>query len=316
MPRSVALIGYNGVTALDLVGPAETFAFANHVVPDAYEILVLAASAKAFVSGSGLKFTPGGRLSEARSLDTIIVPGGAALREQRVGAPIADWLKERRRTRRLASVCTGIYALAQSGLLDGKRATTHWRFAADVARKFPKVRVEPDAIFIRDGNIYTSAGVTAGIDLALAFVEADLGPGVALSVAREMVVYLKRAGGQLQFSEPLQFQARATDRFADLAAWLVTNLHKDVSVESMASVAGLGARHFSRRFTQVFGVTPARYVEQLRMDEARKRLGSAHQTVDSVAASVGYSNADSFRRAFERRFGVSPSLFRGRFNVP
>jgi transcriptional regulator GlxA family with amidase domain len=316
MRRSIGFIGYNRVTALDLVGPAETFAVANSLVPGAYEISVLAATAKPFVSGSGLKFTPSGTLAEAPTLDTIIVPGGAGLREVPVGGPIIEWLKGRRRTRRLASVCTGIYALGESGLLNGRRATTHWRFAADVARRFPRVRLEPDAIFIQDGNIYSSAGITAGIDLALAFVEADLGPGIAVSVAREMVVYLKRAGGQLQFSEPLQFQTRSTDRFADLAAWLVPNIHRDISVESMASVAGLGARHFSRRFTQVFGVTPARYVEQLRLDEARKRLGAAQQTVDSVAASVGYSNTDSFRRAFERRFGVAPSQFRGRFNAP
>ena len=314
MTRRVGLIGYNGITALDLVGPAETFSAANAHAPGSYEILVLAAGSRPFVSEGGLKITPDIALDDAPVLDTVIVPGGVGLRDARVAAPVVAWLKARRRTRRLASVCTGIYALGDSGLLDGKRATTHWRFAADVARRFPKIVLEPDAIYIRDGSIYTSAGVTAGIDLALALVEDDLGGGVALAVARDLVVYLKRAGGQMQFSEPLQFQARATDRFADLASWLVANLHKDVSVESMASRAGLGARQFSRRFVETFGMPPASFLEQLRLDEARIRLGAPHQTVDSVAASVGYASADSFRRAFERRFGVAPSRFRGRFS--
>lgn len=313
MARRIGLIGYNGITALDLVGPAETFSAANSHAPGAYEVLVLSANTKPFASEGGLRLTPDATLDNAPALDTIIVPGGAGLRDDRVAAPIVAWLKTRRRTRRLASVCTGIYALGQSGLLDGRRATTHWRFAADVARRFPGIVLEPDAIFIRDGNLYTSAGVTAGIDLALSLVEDDLGGRVALAVARDLVVYLKRSGGQMQFSEPLQFQARATDRFADLAAWMVSNLSKDISVETMASRAGLGARHFSRRFARVFGMPPASYLEQLRLDEARKRLGAPHQTVDSVAASVGYASADSFRRAFERRFGIAPSQFRGRF---
>ena len=193
------------------------------------------------------------------------------------------------------------------------RATTHWRYAADVARRFPSIRLEPDAIYIRDGHIYTSAGVTAGIDLALAFIEADLGGRIALAAARELVVYLKRTGGQMQYSEPLQFQARATDRFADLAAWLVSNLKKDISVEVMAERVGLGPRHFSRKFKSVFGTAPADYVEALRLDESRKRLGAPNQTIDSVAASVGYASADAYRRAFERRFGVAPSLYKKKF---
>ena len=312
MTRRIGLIGYDDITALDLAGPAEVFSTAASMVPGAYQVLVLAAKDKPFI-GTGLKLTPDMTLARAPALDTILVPGGAGLRDPRIGAPIIAWLKARRRTRRICSVCTGIYALAESGLLDGRRATTHWRFAADVARRFPNIKLEPDAIFIRDGNAMTSAGVSAGIDLALALVEEDLGAAVALAVARELVVYLKRPGGQMQFSEPLRFQMRATDRFADLAAWLVTNLHKDVSVEIMAARVGLGARHFNRRFSHTFGVSPARYLEQLRMDEARKRLGAPHQTVDSVAAAVGFASADAFRRAFERHFGVAPSQYRGRF---
>lgn len=313
MTRRIGLIGYDQLTALDLTGPAEVFAAANEQQKGAYETIVVAATLKPFASEGGIRFLPDVAFAKAPPLDTIIVPGGAGLRVPQTGGPIHAFLKARRRTRRLASVCTGIYALAEAGLLDGKRATTHWRFASDVARRYPAIALEPDAIYLQDGNVFTSAGITAGIDLALSFVEADLGPAAALAVARELVVYLKRAGGQMQFSEPLQFQARATDRFADLAAWMVANLKKDLSVEVLAARAHLGARHFSRRFAQVFGMTPAAYVEQLRLDEARKRLGAPGQTVDSVAASVGYASADSFRRAFERRFGLAPSQYRKQF---
>jgi transcriptional regulator GlxA family with amidase domain len=313
MTRRIGLIAYPGFTTLDLTGPLDVFDIANAYVPGSYEMIVLAAKADPLPSEAGLNIVPHATLAKAPPLDTIMVPGGSGIRHAATVAPIVAFLKARRRTRRVSSVCTGIYALGESGLLDGRRATTHWRFAADVARRFPKIALEPDAIYIADGNMFTSAGVTAGIDLALSFVEADLGGRVAMGVARELVVYLKRSGGQMQFSEPLRFQARATDRFADLAAWMVGNLKKDLSVEVLADRAGLGARHFSRRFAQVFGATPAAYVEQLRLDAARKRLGQPNQTVDSVAASVGYASADSFRRAFERRFGVPPSQYRGRF---
>lgn len=313
MTRRIGLIAYPRFTTLDLSGPLDVFTIANAYVPGTYETIVLAASAEPVASEGGLRILPDMTLVKAPPLDTILVPGGYGLRRTDAGTPIVSFLKARKRTRRIASVCTGIYALGESGLLDGRRATTHWRFAADAARRFPTIALEPDAIYIQDGNMFTSAGITAGIDLALSFVEADLGGRVAMGVARELVVYLKRSGGQMQFSEPLQFQARATDRFADLAAWMVENLKKDLSVEVLADRAGLGARHFSRRFTQVFGATPAAYVEQLRLDEARKRLGQPNQTVDRVAASVGYASADSFRRAFERRFGVPPSQYRGRF---
>jgi transcriptional regulator GlxA family with amidase domain len=215
--------------------------------------------------------------------------------------------------RRIASVCTGVYGLAATGLLDGRQVTTHWRFTRDVARRFPNIKVNPDALFLKDGPFYTSAGVTAGIDLSLALIEEDYGPGVALSVARELVMYLKRPGGQEQYSEPLQFQIQSTDRFADLAAWMMRHLHQDLSVEVLADKACLCPRHFSRRFKEVFGTTPALYVEGLRLNEARRRLTLPNQTIESIAASVGFKSADVFRRAFERRFGVTPSGYRIRF---
>jgi transcriptional regulator GlxA family with amidase domain len=312
--KRIGFIGYDQVTALDFVGPLEAFATANQFGEPTYEIVVLSAGGRPFVSESGIRTTPDAPLSKAPALDTVIVPGGAGLRTTDIAGPIVSWLRTRASgIRRVASVCTGLYALAGSGLLDGRRATTHWRFAADCRARFPAVQIEPDALYLKDGKYYTSAGVTAGIDLALSLIADDLGEDAALAVARDLVVYLKRPGGQAQFSEPLQFQTRSTDRFADLAAWMLRNLKKDLSVDVLADRAGIGTRHFSRRFKATFGTTPADYVERLRLDEARRRLPSPRQTVDSVAASVGYASADAFRRAFERRFGVAPSAYRKRF---
>lgn len=309
MPRRIGLICFDTATALDLTGPAEVFSMANELRAKAYELIVLGPALKPVRTDTGVRVLPDVAFHDAPPLDTIFIPGGAALRDPVTAAPIVEWLRRRRQTRRIASVCTGMYALAATGLLDGRRATTHWRFASDAARRFPKVSVNPDAIFIQDGSLYTSAGVTAGIDLALALVESDLGRPTALSVAREMVVYIKRCGGQLQFSDPLRFEIRAVDRFSDLTSFIVSNLSKDLSVEVLADRAGLGVRHFSRRFRAVFGMSPATYVELLRLDESRRRLSTSRRTVDSVAASVGYRSADVFRRAFQRRFGIAPSLY-------
>jgi transcriptional regulator GlxA family with amidase domain len=217
--------------------------------------------------------------------------------------------------RRIASVCTGIYGLAPTGLLDGRRVTTHWRFADDVIARFPALKLDRNALFIRDGAFYTSAGITAGIDLAMALIEEDHGVQIALSVARELVVYLKRPGGQEQYSEPLQFQVQSSDRLADLIPWIRSHLRQDLSVEILAARANLCVRHFSRRFRKVFGLPPAEFVQNVRLDEARQRLSSRNNSVRMIADSVGFTSADSFRRAFERRFGISPTAYRGRFEA-
>jgi transcriptional regulator GlxA family with amidase domain len=253
-------------------------------------------------------------LSARLDIDTLIVPGGMGLRVPSVNARLAKWIRERApRIRRIASVCTGIYGLAATGLLEGRRVTTHWRFARDVAEKFPRLRMEPNALHIRDGSFYTSAGVTAGIDLALALVEEDYGPEVALRAARELVVYLKRSGGQEQYSEPLRFQVEATDPIAALGVWIRSHLRHDLSVETLARRASLCPRQFSRRFQRAFRQTPAAFVEELRLGEARERLATSTTPIESLAASVGFSNPDSFRRAFERRFGLPPTTYRKRF---
>ena len=208
----------------------------------------------------------------------------------KAGAQIAQWISSRhQRIRRIASVCSGIYALAPTGLLDGRTVTTHWRFASDVARRFPKLKVNHDALFLKDGPFYTAGGITASVDLTLSLIEEDYGPGVALAVARDLVVFLKRSGGQKQYSEPLEFQIQSSDRFADLASWMVEHLRSDLSLEALARRVCLSPRQFVRRFKDAFGGTPAKFVESLRLDEARRRLTERTQTIDNVAASVGLS---------------------------
>jgi transcriptional regulator GlxA family with amidase domain len=314
----IGLVGFDRIQALDLVGPADTFQLANEALPNGargYETLVLSAGGRGFLSQSGLRIGADASFDEAPELDTLIVPGGMSLRLDRdVAEPVAAFLRSRAsRTRRMVSVCTGIYAYGTAGLLDGKHATTHWGFAEDVVRRFPGVRLDCDSIYVRDGRYYFSAGITAGIDLALALVEEDFGERIALRVARNLVVYLKRAGGQAQFSEPLQFQIRAVDRFRDLSQWMLSHLDGDLSVEALAARVGLGTRHFSREFRATFGLSPGAYVERLRLDEARRRLLGRIRSIESVARAVGFASADGFRRAFERAFGVGPREFRRRF---
>ena len=320
--RRIGILGYDGIQALDLVGPAEAFAAVRAEAGDdgngsaarAYDIVIIGLTGKRFTSETGLTLQADTTIAKPVRLDTLIIPGGHAMRTAQTSAKTAAWITSRASSvRRIASVCTGVYGLAPTGLLDGRRVTTHWRFARDLAQRFPKLRVEPDALFIKDGPFYTSAGITAGIDLALALIEEDHGPTQALAVARELVVYLKRPGGQQQFSEPLEFQLKSADRFADLTAWMAGHLRSDLSVETMAARTFVGARQFSRVFKEAYGVSPAAFVEELRLSEASRRLSARRISVDSVAGSVGYQSVDVFRRAFERRFGVSPGSYRSRF---
>jgi transcriptional regulator GlxA family with amidase domain len=317
-PKRVAFLGYEGVNALDLTGPSDAFAAAlvedgEELVPG-YTISVLGVSGRSVRAESGVVFKPHLPLSTGIEIDTLIIPGGRGLRHPRINAQVAKWIRMNApRIRRIASVCTGIYGLARSGLLDGRRVTTHWRFVRDVAETFPALKVEPNALYVRDGSFYTSAGVTAGIDLALAMVEEDYGSEVALRAARELVVYLKRSGGQEQYSEPLRFQVESTDPIAALGVWIRGHLSHDLSVEALSRRACLCPRLFSRRFRRTFKQTPAAFVEDLRLGEARQRLAASRTSIDSVAASVGFSSADSFRRAFERRFGLPPTTYRRRF---
>jgi transcriptional regulator GlxA family with amidase domain len=321
--RRIGLLGFDSIQALDLAGPADAFGSDALAAPEyspngqpPYEVVVIGLTSRRFTASSGLEFHARHVVPRNVQLDTLIVPGGAGLRRGDLADRAAEWIVSRAsRIRRIASVCTGIYGLAPTGLLDGRSVATHWAFVTDVQRRFPNLRVEPDALFLKDAKFYTSAGITAGIDLALAMIEEDLGPNAALAVAREMVVYLKRSGGQQQYSEPLRFQVEATDRFADLSAWIPAHLKSDLSVEALAERACLSVRQFTRAFKARFDTTPAAFVEEARLHEACDRLAARRASIESVARSVGYGSDDAFRRAFERRFGVSPGHYRARFDL-
>jgi transcriptional regulator GlxA family with amidase domain len=321
--RRIGILGFENLQALDLIGPADVFGSDALAAPEfregnasAYEVILIGVGGKRFTASNGIEFSARYVLPTSTPLDTLIVPGGSGLRSGDLSNTVARWISSRAgNIRRIASVCTGIYALAPTGLLDDRQVATHWAFVDDVQRRFPKLRVDRDALFRKDDRFYTSAGITAGIDLALAMVEEDLGPDAALAVAREMVVYLKRSGGQNQYSEPLRFQVEATDRFADLAAWIPSHLRDDLSVEALAERACLSVRQFSRAFKERFDCTPAAFVEEVRLTEACHRLAARRSSIEAVARSVGYASDDAFRRAFERRFGVSPRHYRSRFNL-
>lgn len=319
-PRRIGILAYDDVQALDVIGPSDAFSAVrapgeNGRGGAAYEVVVIGLDGRRFTAESGLVLEAHAEASErGPDLDTLVVPGGRALRASETRERAAAWILERApRIRRVAAVCTGAYALAATGLLDGRRVTTHWRHASDLARRYPKLRVEPDALYLQDGPFYTSAGITAGIDLVLALIEEDHGPHVALAVARELVVFLKRPGGQNQFSEPLRFQERSADRFADLVGWISGHLDDALSVEVLAARVFMSPRHFSRTFKQEYGTAPAAFVERMRLEEAARRLCSSGAAIRSIARSVGFASDDGFRRAFERRFGISPTSYRSRF---
>lgn len=316
--RRVELLAFPDVQMLDVAGPAQVFTAANEVMQDrgaapAYAVQVVAPAGTSVKAASGVSFGVVHLADDLAPPDTLIVAGGRgvmrAARDERLHA----WLRERAgATRRLASVCTGAFLLAAAGLLDGRRAVTHWRHCAQLARDYPRVRVDPDPIFVRDGAVWTSAGVTAGIDLALALVEDDLGHAAALEVARNLVVFLKRPGGQAQFSEMLALQS--TDAaFARLHDWMAGRLAEDLSLPRLALEAGMSERTFLRRYRDATGTTPARAVERLRIEAARQMLAATSLPVKRIAARCGFGSEETMRRCFLRRLGVSPSDYRARF---
>lgn len=312
----VALVGFDGVTGLDLIGPLETFTRARAITDDerqtpCYEVVIVSTGKPTFVSESGIVFKAQKTMPAASNFDTIVIPGGRGIQERDTIKTIAEWLKNQAvHTRRIASVSTGVYLVAATGLLDQRQATTHWRFAGDLARRFPKLRVSPSASFLKDGSFYSSGGGTAGIEMTLALIEEDFGVQVARDVARELVMRLRPVGDVESSFDLAQYQSGPAERLADLPAWILANLNRNLSVETLAAKISVCPRHFNRLFKTVFQITPAEFVEQMRMNEARQLLRQSHNNVSSVAAAVGFRNIDTFRRAFERRLGVTPSSFR------
>jgi transcriptional regulator GlxA family with amidase domain len=315
-PRRVVIVAFPDVQSLDVTGPGEVFSQANRrSAQPRYALELVAADSVGVRTSSGLQLVPDRSLDGCRgAIDTLVVAGGTGVREAVRDERLTSWLRlAARRSRRVSSVCTGAFLLARAGLLDGRRATTHWEACDLLGRTFPTVRVEPDPIFVRDGNVYTSAGVTAGIDLALAMVEEDLGPPVALEVARNLVLFMRRPGGQAQFSAALAGQAAARPGLRELQAWIADNLDSDLSVPALAERSFMSARNFARVFTREVGATPGVYVESVRVERARALLEATDLQVEEIATRCGFGTVETLRRAFGRRVHVSPTDYRERF---
>jgi transcriptional regulator GlxA family with amidase domain len=318
--RQVVMVGFPGAQILDITGPLEVFARTSRwlldrgvVSYDAYAIELVAARAGWFDTSGGLRMFATRAYADVGGTDTILVAGGIGYREAMRDARLLAWLRRQAaRVDRFGSVCTGALLLAAAGLLQGKRATTHWAYLDLLQQMAPDAQVDRDAIYVRSGNLYTSAGVTAGMDMALAMVEADWGKATALAVAQELVMFLKRPGGQSQFSRRLAAEQR-DDVFGALELWILEHLSADLSVEKLAQRANMSARHFARLFKQRMGATPAAFVRRLRVEEARSRIESGAPRVKRIARECGFADDQQLRRAYKHMLGVTPAEYRSRF---
>ena len=323
--RHIAMVAFPGVQILDVTGPLEVFGCAARLLGRPRRDRRRATGSRSSPAAPApLTCSSGMRLVAERALrsvtggiDTLLVAGGMGTADGgRAIAGFVRWLRDMApRVRRLGSVCSGSFVLAEAGLLDGRRATTHWAWCGALAKRYPAVTVEPDPIFVRDGNVYTSAGVTAGMDLALALVEEDHGRELALEVARQLVMFLRRPGGQSQFSAQLAVQAADREPLRELQAWITEHPDADLSVPALARRVAMSPRNFARVFTREVGMTPARFVESVRVEAARRRLEESAHGVDRVAAACGFGTAESMRRAFLRIVRVPPAAYRHRFRA-
>lgn len=307
MARAIGMLVYPGFQLLDAAGPITAFEIAARVDPGAYGLTVVSRNGGWTASSSGAAFdtTP---LAKARDLDTLMVAGGDGVDEAAACKTTVGYVRQAARTaRRVASVCSGAYVLAAAGLLEQRRATTHWSRTADFHKRFPNVRLEPDRIWTQDGPVWTSAGISAGIDLALAMIGADLGEAIARRVAQQMVVYHRRPGGQSQFSALIELRP---GRFDGLLSWARENLARPLGVEALAAQAAMSPRNFARLFVAETGTTPAKAVERLRVEAARALLDGAPLQVEDIAIETGFGDAERMRRAFIRAFGQPPQAFR------
>ena len=308
MTRKLGVLIFPGFQILDAAGPIAAFEIAARYVPGAYDLRVMALEPGPVASSSHALMMA--RPLDAEPLDTLVVAGGDGTRPAALCQRTTAWVAQASaRARRTASVCSGAYILAQAGLLDGRRATTHWQRCPDFAKRYPKVKLEPDRIFVRDGDIWSSAGITAGIDLALALIAEDLGEEIARAVAQQLVVYHRRPGGQSQFSALLEMGGQG-GRFAALLDWMREHLTEPLGVERLADRAAMSPRHFARAFAAETGMTPAKAVERLRLETARERVENSADPIDQVAAATGFGDPERRRRAFLRAFGQPPQALR------
>lgn len=321
--RLIVVLAFEGVQLLDVAGPVQTFASANEMAKDAapYRIVVVSRRGGAVRTSAGLPLLtePLHRAIGKARIDTLLIPGGPGVHEALKDPWTIDWAcKQSTAARRITSVCTGAFLLAETGLLNGRRATTHWRSCSRLQERYPDIHVDRDPIYVREGRIWTSAGVTAGIDLSLALIEEDLGRKIAMQVARNLVVFLNRPGGQSQFSAALEAQATAADgnapnHFAPLHGWIAEHLTGDLRVERLAEQAGMSPRTFARIYAARMGVTPARMVEKIRIEAVRRILEETDTPIKRIASDCGFGKEERLRRAFARQVGTTPAEYRARF---
>lgn len=325
--RHILQFIFQGAQALDVTGPLEVFSIANEYLAaktgegcQPYAITVVAENSEPVSLSSGLRILPDSSFASLPdtgtlpSTDTFLVPGGNGVHDLKANHSVCAFIRSQATaSRRVASVCSGTFLLAQAGLLSGKVVTTHWLVSARLAHEFPDLRVEPDRIFIRDDNIYTSAGITAGIDLALSLIEEDFGRQLSLAVAKELVVYMKRQGGQSQFSSVLNLQHANPTVLGDIIAWIQANPSTDLSIQTLAGRAGLSDRHFSRKFKEETGFSPGVFIEKVRVEYATQLLENSNDGLKLIAANCGFSSEEMMRRSFKRQLNVLPHLYRQRF---
>jgi transcriptional regulator GlxA family with amidase domain len=306
MPRTVAIVIHPGFQLLDAAGPTAAFEIAERFRPGTYDLKLMAPEGGQIESSSGLRLSA--EPLAATSLDTIVVSGGEIVRSMKAAQDIIVWLRQVT-ARRVASVCSGAFLLAEAGLLDGRRATTHWSSSGDFSRRYSKVKLDPERIFIQDGDVWTSAGISAGIDLGLALVEHDLGQDVARRTAQQLVVHQRRPGGQSQFSGVVELGGR-TGRFAQVVEWMREHLAEPLTVERLADRAAMSPRNFARAFTAETGTTPAKAIERLRLEIARTAVETSHTSIELIAENSGFGDPNRMRRAFMRAFGQPPQALR------
>jgi transcriptional regulator GlxA family with amidase domain len=314
--RRVCVLCYDGVELLDVAGPVNVFTAATRLVtPGAYEVELIARAAGPVTTAGGVELVARRAARSVRgAIDTLLVPGGTKVLGPDTRALYPDLTRLARRARRVAGVCAGAFLMAEVGLLDGRRAVTHWAGCDQLARRYPRCKIERDAIFVRDDRIWTSAGVTAGIDLALALLEEDHGSGAALTVARWLVMYLRRPGGQSQFSAPLSAQVVEREPLARLFDWIAAHLREDLSVPALARRVSMSTRNFNRVFVTETGVTPAAWVQKVRLEAARTALETSRRSVKEIAAACGFGQAEALHRVFRRALGTTPLEYRERFS--
>jgi transcriptional regulator GlxA family with amidase domain len=325
--RLVVVLAFEGAQLLDIAGPLQTFASANEIAKDTrgapYRLVVASRRGGVIRTSSGLPLVTSStaELHRAR-IDTLLMPGGPGVHEALKDPHLIIWIRgQSSAARRIASVCTGAFLLAQTGLLAGRRATTHWKSCARLQQRYPEIDVDPNPIYVRQERIWTSAGITAGIDLSLALIEQDLGRALAMQVARHLVVFLKRPGGQSQFSAPLQAQAAAADgnapnQFTPLHGWIAAHVAGDLRVERLAEQAGMSPRSFARVYAATMGITPARMVEKIRVEAVRRALEESDMPIKKIASTCGFGQEERLRRAFARQVGTTPAEYRRGFTDP